>query len=600
MRIHGIHVQGLRAPMGHQRLKLATGYNVIFAPDTAACLGLEALCRAFLYPNDELGTHELWREPGAKTPARAGISLSFASLAYRLIIDFDRGRMVLGRFEPKTQTYQRLSTDPDRIVAELRAAGLPGREEYRVLHAPRLLPELAPRVEPERPAPPVKDPRVEQRARLQRELAEAVARSELREKIERRLRELRRARERLVPLEANRERLRQELTQRSVLSEAVEDLEPRLERVKALEAEGARERVGIEQSRRELLDERAELRTIPARQDFPLWIGVSLVILGWLAGLLAHPVFYLFSVAGGVSVAAALYVSHKARERMGEVEAILAALRVQERAVEREFEMESAAIRSVMRTLGHGSVEELTREVAEYGGFVARLREVERELGEMKRALPEDESAEIRALEAQRQSVTPAREPDVIRTELARLAERSPPRAAEPAPREALPISGAATPSLPGDDEDLDALIRAAALIAGCDASEVRERIGPIVPIYVRALSGDHFLKARRHETAGWLLRGETRGDVVPYSSLPSGMRSAVHLAFRLAIFEAIAPESSIPLVLGPALPFERESQRLALARGLRRLGARTQVIQISCEKGDWAEQADRKLVIGA
>ncbi|MHC4092028.1 MAG: hypothetical protein ACYSVY_17465, partial [Planctomycetota bacterium] len=104
--------------------------------------------------------------------------------------------------------------------------------------------------------------------------------------------------------------------------------------------------------------------------------------------------------------------------------------------------------------------------------------------------------------------------------------------------------------------------------------------------------------KAHRSELDGWLLSGEPHEEVVRYEELPAPQQFAVHLAFRLAILETIAPDLSIPLVVGPWLSLDVEEQKLALARALRRLGSAVQVIQIGVGEGAWGEHANRSLVL--
>ncbi|MFQ5513675.1 MAG: hypothetical protein ACE5FG_04500 [Myxococcota bacterium] len=592
MWIHGILAQGLRAPKGEHRLALDRGYNLVLSEDPSEGWALVDLVCALLYPRNELGHLELWRDPDSQKPARAGLTLSFASEVYRIVVDFDRERLALARYRSESGRFERLTLDPDELSATLRRAGLPAQSEFRLLYECRDI--AAASRQPERPpravssAPPSRS--AQRRAQLEAELHAAEAGRARRRELEERIRELRRSSERLAPLQADRERLRQELERRRVLGEAIEDLEARLEEVNELEARRARERVAIEQARRELLDERSELRGIPARQDFPLWIGVTLMVLGWLAGLLAHPFFYLFGGGGGVSVGAALLVSRAARRRMGKVEASLAELRVREREIERDFERRSASIRGLMQTLGHASLEALAREAADYRGTLARLRDVERQLEEIHAALPDAERDEFAEIESELAQLEKLRDPAQIRAEIARLApsvpERIRPGADEPADAD------------PDDGPELDALQSTAALMTGRADVEVRERFAPLLPLYLRLLSGGAFQQARRHDSEGWLLRGEQQGDVIPFASLRAGPRAAVQLAFRFALLEAIAPDLSLPLLLGPACPLDDSERMAGLAQALRRLSSAVQVVQIAREKGDWADQAACTLVV--
>ena len=141
-------------------------------------------------------------------------------------------------------------------------------------------------------------------------------------------------------------------------------------------------------------------------------------------------------------------------------------------------------------------------------------------------------------------------------------------------------------------------MIRAASLASGRSELEIMERLAPVHPIYLRALSGGRFTGLQRREIDGWMLRGEQSGDVVRYEDLPEPERACVQLASRLAILEAIAPDLSVPLVLGPPPPLDRDEDMLALARTLRRLASAVQVIHFASGEGVWTEQAHRCLVL--
>jgi hypothetical protein len=603
MRIHGIHVQGLKAPRGEHRLRFDSGYNVVVASDERAGAGLAALVRAFLFPRTDLGNLEIWGDPGAGQPARAGISLSFGREAYRLIVDLEKSRLVLGRYDTASERYERVSTDPDEIEACLHGAGLPTREEFMTLHLCEGT-ELGTAESEETPpaegvAPTQEADPEDPRSRLVRELEEAESLQKLREEVERRVAELSHARNLLAPLEGDHGKLLEEIEKRSVLGGVMADLDPRLEHLRELEEERARERVAIEQSRREFLDERAELRGIPSRQVLPFWIGVVLAVLGTLAGLSGYPVFYLFGAAGAVTVGGALFVSRTARRRMGTVEACLAALRVRERTLERDFESESAQVRGAMQVLKLETFDELAREVADYRGLVSRAKEVEQEIEAARATFPEGAEEELCRLEKTLLDLADSPDPDPIREELASLPEPldpPPPADAEPAGDSAR---DAEPPGLSDQRGGPDDFARAAALITGRTDQDIRERIRPTLPVYLRTLSAGAFAGARRRELEGWLLRGEQRGEVVSYDTLSEPLRSAVRLAFRLSVLEAIATDRCAPFILTPGLPLAHEEQKLALARAFRRLGSGVQVIQIAMGKGAWTEEANRELVLG-
>jgi hypothetical protein len=331
-----------------------------------------------------------------------------------------------------------------------------------------------------------------------------------------------------------------------------------------------------------------------------LWIGVALSVLGTLAGLAGHTLFYLFGLLGAATTVGALFVARNARRRMGTVEACLAALRVRERAVERDFESESAPVRELMQGLGVSTLDELARHAADYRGLLARAKELEQELGETRKVFPEKADEELRHLEQTLGTLAGAPDPDEIRSALAALSDSNPASSdavgqgpegvsdSKPAPR------GLSSADTGGPDE----MTRAAALVTGRTDAEILKRLDPTLPVYLRALSMGSFTKAHRSELDGWLLSGEPRGEVVRYEELPAPQQFAVHLAFRLAILETIAPDLSIPLLVGPRLSLDVDEQKLALARALRRLGSAVQVIQIGVGEGAWGQHANRSLVL--
>jgi len=593
MRIHGIHVQGLRAPAGRHRLQLDPTYNVILTRNESGGMALGALLSSFLYPRTELGDLELWRESGSSLPSRAGLVLSFGGDIYRLIVDLDKQRMVLGRYVASARHYERVSTNPLEIEACLRGSGLPSRDEFMTLQ--RCPGSGLPRAEPARAravpglargAGPEPD---RERARLVEELERVEGALRERETLEARLVELQRARDGLAPLDDERRTLLAQLEERAAFGSEIDEVDARLGRLREVEEELTRERTNIEQSRRELLEERTLLNRVPTRQTFPLWVGVALALLGSLAGFAGHSLFYLFGPLGAATVVGALFVTRNARRRMGTVEACLAALRVRERAVERNFEAQSAPVRELLERLSVNTLEELAQRAADYRAMTARVREVEEELNELRRALPEKLEETLAELEAKLAAASAdLPEPAEIREKLAQL----------PAPRAPASIEvGAeaagdhATPA-PAGPSAPDQLIRAAALAIGRPPAEIGQRLTPVLEVYLRVLSEGRFVQAERREIDGWLLRSGPGGQGVRYDHLSEAERSTVELAFRLSILEAIAPALSVPLILTPELRLEGDGRRLALARALQRLGSALQVIQITVGGGGWIEHA--------
>ena len=591
MRIHGIHVQGLRAPTGQHRLRLDPGYNVLLTRDEQGGAGLAALLCAFLYPRTDLGNLELWRDPAAGLPSRAGLAFASEPDVFRLIMDLDKQRLVLGRHDPASNEYQRVSTDLGEIEACLRAAGLPTRDEFMTLQLCQGLaaPEPEPTPRPELPPSPARLPHADlaaERVRLQQELSQAKSAQRERAAAERRVGELRQLRDRLAVLEREHQGLTSEVQRRAESGSEIEELNGQLKGWRDEEAQLGRERANMEHSRRELLDERTALRRIPARQALPLWIGLILAVLGSLAGFAGHPLFYVFGPLGAATVLGALFISRNARRRMGTIEARLAALRVRERGLERNFELHSVPLRELMESAGVGTLEELAQRSSDYQDLVGRANEVERELTETLNALPKVEQ-ELRQFEALLAAPVDLPDPAEIRENLAQLSklEVALP-AADVVPRQAL------APRVRGRPNALDRMVRAAALASGRSEAEVFTRLTSIVPVYLRALSLGQFTQVERREFDGWLLRTQAAGETVRYQDLPDAQRFSVELGFRLSLLEIMAPALRVPLVLGPTLPVEQGEARVAMARALHRLSNAVQVIHIAVGGGPWLEHA--------
>ncbi len=140
--------------------------------------------------------------------------------------------------------------------------------------------------------------------------------------------------------------------------------------------------------------------------------------------------------------------------------------------------------------------------------------------------------------------------------------------------------------------------IHAAALASGRTTDEIKGRLASSLPVYLRALSLGTFTQARRSDLDGWLLRIESSEEVIKISELNDAQRFSVELAFQLALLETIAPDLSVPVIVSPTLPLHDEEEKLALARGLHRLGCAVQVIQVAVGGGAWMEQAQRTTVL--
>ncbi len=271
---------------------------------------------------------------------------------------------------------------------------------------------------------------------------------------------------------------------------------------------------------------------------------------------------------------------------MGTIEARLAALRVRERGLERNFELHSAPLRELMESAGVSTLEELAQRSSDHHELVGHANEVERELTETLNELPKVEQ-ELRQFEALLAAPVDLPDPAEIRENLAQLSklEVALP-AADVVPRQAL------APRVRGRPNALDRMVRAAALASGRSEAEVFTRLTSIVPVYLRALSLGQFTQVERREFEGWLLRTQAAGETVRYQDLPDAQRFSVELGFRLSLLEIMAPALRVPLVLGPTLPVEQGEARVAMARALHRLSNAVQVIHIAVGGGPWLEHA--------
>src|SRR5262249_30195668 len=127
--------------------------------------------------------------------------------------------------------------------------------------------------------------------------------------------------------------------------------------------------------------------------------------------------------------------------------------------------------------------------------------------------------------------------------------------------------------------------------------AEVRARLAPVLPVYLRALTGGTFINARRSDDGGWLLRGSAR-DEQPWSALPESEQQLVCLALQLALLEAHGAERRVPLLVGPELPLRSDSDARALGRALKRLSAVVQVVQAVAGETPAGEHAAKCLSI--
>jgi hypothetical protein len=594
VRIHGIHLRGIRTPRGEHRIACDPGYNVVVASSESEAAALVRLIELLLYPRDDPAAFAPWNDPGGPS-GRAELSFSFGNESYRTIYDFERSRFVLAR-HPEGAAVQRVSSDPVEICLLLREAGLPSLEDFAILHlpdacsgdaseqtlasdgtrAPELMPQQpppAPDADPELP-PDDGDPLLE------------------RARIEGRLRILRRARERYLSLEREQKQIAAELERQAVLAELLFDLDAQLDRYRDSSAARAQELASVEAARRALRRERGRLKAVPSAQRSLVGLGLGLGAVSGLAAALLDPLFYALSGVGVGAALLGLFIARGADRGLGQADARLAALRLRESSVERRFESQTGQVRELLQTLELSSVDELQREVADYRALSGREEAVRRELAEARSGYPEEAEAELRQLELQLAQLEGATQevPTLVQEEQ---------RAAKDAQAEASQLvsddeSDAPTqPSVP--PLPVEALLRAAELVSGRPESEIRQRMAPMLAIYLRALTGGEYTRAWFHGGEGWYLRREGQAERVRLNDLGDGARAVVVLAFRLALLESLVPGLRLPLVLHGRLlagPDAAGLDRVTAARALRRLGGAVQVIQCTSEAEPWSEAA--------
>ena len=607
MRIHGVHFQGIRAPQGEHRIAFDPGYNVAIAGAPDEARALLHLLEALLYPSPD---RIRFARAGEQLP-RAGLSFSFGSDAYRVILDFEKGRLLLGRYESGADTWQRMTTDAAETSRALAALGLPSREDFERLHllaagvhegqpAREGTPEDTARAAAQPAREPKPEPAKKQPAPRWRD-------QELeRAKLQARLRILRSARERYLTLEREEKVLASELEGRSVLADGLDELDVRLERFRTQNDTRGEELSTVEGARRALLNERARLAGVPQAQMPGMWLGVALGAAAALAGSVVAPVFYVLGVVGAATALFGLLIARSARRRMGRVEARLAALRVREASIERRFESETSSVRTLVRALELDSIDEIQREATDYRRLLGRAEAIRRDLDEARVAFPAEAEDEIQQLERRMDDPNP---------EVARVEEVAPVSAAEPAVEAPLEADagGASekTPKLVGEEPflgepstdprtpflaeaariSLEPLLRAAQKSSSRPESEIREALRPVLPIYLRAITGGLYTRAWYHPGDGWHFRREGEAERVPFRDAPPGDRARVATAFRLALLETLAPGLRVPLVVGPGLDALDQDERTTLARAIARVGAAVQVIQCTADE-HWAAGA--------
>jgi hypothetical protein len=539
MRIHAVHLKGLRFLPGEHRLDLDPGYNLIVA-GTAAPRLAELLVSLF-HCDDDLRDGAFGVE--SRTGTRVDLSLAFGADAYRLILDLEHARVVLARYDAATRQYARVGQGA-QVSVHLGGLGLPERAVLRTLHC-------------------------HGDASGASAAAEAEAASELTPEERERLKLLRDARERLARIESDLESATRELGRKASLASLSDDFDVRAERYRAQSELRAREMAAVERSRRLLLDERNQLRGVPRAQRSGLWLGLALTGSGTLAGALLGAALYGIALAG-LGLAGFFWLATRiARRRLGRLEARLSALRVKERSVEQSFDLETRDVIAVLEALGLRTLDDLKLEVADYRGLLSRVEQLSGDRDEARRLFSRAAQEELEELERFAvEGVRPLAVGD------------APPRRASP-----------------WVEPDPELLLRAAERASGRPAADIRERLAPSLPLYLRLLSDAHYTQMRRGDDFRWYVRRDDQGELRALDDLADAELAQVTLAFRLAILEGLAPTLRLPLLLGPQ-PGSDAKSAVALARALRRLSGVIQVVQVVSDADVGLEHAARVIEV--
>jgi hypothetical protein len=573
MRLHAVHLRGLDPPGGTQRIQFPSGYSVVVG-STTALTGLKDVILALLYPEEVLGELAARRAPKVSEAARAVLRVQVGSEVYQIGADVDAQRMALARFDPEANRFARLTTQPAEAGEKLRELGRPDRGVVEILgllgvDGSARLPDAPPakrsadsgEVQPTPPEPGA---------------SESGDSSPQPNHAERQSLEASDPRERILELEREEKRLEAEMRKYAVLTEVEEDLELRIEQYRALREDCTRQLTALDQTRQSLLSERIRLLRVPSLQVPWVAIGLALGAAGALASHFVEPWLGLLGVAGVAMAAVAGLLTRRARRRLRRLEARIAALRVRERTLERRFEESASPVRTPLVALELEGVDELVDALRLMRGLGTRLDEVRRNLEGARLALAEQPAATRSEEVSTRES--PMGEPE----------------AAEPS--EESTLTPQTRPVLGGDGPE--SMLEAATRWSGRQAAELRAELRPILPLYLRAVSGG---RLRDMVAVGAELWGVVReeGGAVPVHVLPEQDKLQANMAFHLALLERLSFTHRLPLIVGLAAADACLEERSGLARALARLGRVIQVVQLAETAEPWEEFAAQSLPLG-
>jgi hypothetical protein len=573
MKLRGLQIRGLDV-VGEQRLDLDAGFTVVETHSLDRARVLASLLSALLCPERDLPRLGFWT---VAPRARAALALALAQGTYVLVARSAERRLSLARHDAARGGYQEVSSDPLEIAALLREAGVPQAREL-LLHTWGV--QRAARSErDEADDDTLRTDRLETRVRLEAELSDLRAVAARRVELARRADRLHRARERLTACASALEAARGELQERSALAPLLEGIDERIARFERAQQGRERDHQAIERLRRDLLEQRSQLRASRLRRRIPGLLGALLALSGGGAALLLGQPLALGLCALGLGLAGWVEVgAWLTRRELGRVEGTLSGLRLRERSAEGRFEAETAELRDLMGALDLPGLDELRAAVEAQRELAKRLPALEDDLARARADFPDTAAVELEALEGELREPDPTARCAALESELAGLAPA-------PAPGE-LETSPAADP-------DPDELVAAAGRSLGIPDEEVRTRLLASLPPYLRALSGGRYTRARHGLVEGWVLR-QPEGQSALHSELEPAPRRRVLLAFQLALLESIGAHRRVPLIVGPDHFALEPAETRTVARALRRLASLIQVIRIGPPDPDFAEQAER------
>lgn len=328
-----------------------------------------------------------------------------------------------------------------------------------------------------------------------------------------------------LELEQRVKQLEHALSELGALADDVDGLDERVEAYRVEESARDETLAAVREHRGALEDDLERLSRTAASQGLA-WGGALVCALAAAGAVELGGLLWALSAAGAAGAVVGGLSVRAARQGAGRVRARLASLRSAERKAQARFTRETREFRARLEALELDSPDALVRVVEGYRHAVEELEQT--------------------------------------RTQLE-----------------------AARPEGGDEDDPLDGMIASAARVAGLDARELRHRLAPVLPVYLRALSAGRCTAGERDDSGSWRIR---RADgPATLGALGGDERARVCLGFRLALLEIMAPQLRMPLLVGPgeARPGEE------IARALRRLASVGQVIHFCVADDPAMKHAD-------